>query len=245
MTYNRFYEHYARVKQYLRFKRAELQALIIVGFIIGFIYSMAQDLGETLLLLNWAKFFVLATIVGLISLFLRLTLQKIMALKYGYYAQFKVFWEGMAASLVFSFLSMGALPLVFPGNLSLIFMVRQRIGDFRYGYNFEETAIITLWGLIGNIYLATIFAMLNLAYPGNFFFKTGMLLNIIMGICFLLPLPWLEGLQIFFGSRFYYGLAIAAWLLSTLLLLSGTKIGIIILILVGAIALIGNLLWGA
>lgn len=238
----RFFEHYQRVKQYYRFSKVELNSLLIVILVTGFIFSM-QHPGEELSLFNWLKYFIYAVILAAMAFFLRLSLQKIFALDKGYYAEFKIWWEGLAASLVLSFLSLGYLPLILVGGINSIFMVRQRLGEFRYGYSYEENAVIALWGMVGNLYLATMFALLNMVFPGTFLFSTGMVMNIVMAICFLLPLPWLEGLQIFFGWRFIYYVCLATWLLVTLLLLSGTKIGLIIVIIGGALFGIFRLLW--
>jgi hypothetical protein len=52
----------------------------------------------------------------------------------------------------------------------------------------------------------------------------------------LIPLPQLDGLMIFLSSRVFYVLGILAVLLAAILLLTGTKIGIIIAIIVGGTA---------
>jgi len=239
----RFFETLSRVREYFRFSKVELTSLLVVTLVIGFIFSMRHP-GEELRFFNWLKFFFLSVILAALSMFTRISLQKIYALHRGYYGEFKIWWEGLVGSLIVAFLSLGWVPLILVGGLNTIFMVRQRLGEFRYGYSYEENSVACIWGLIGNLYLATLFGILSLAYPESFFFTTGITMNLIMGICFLLPLPWLDGLKVFFGSRFYYFVALAAWLLVTLLLISGTKIGLIIVVLAGVLYIIFNMLWG-
>jgi len=239
----KIFETYSRIKQYLRFSKAELIYLTIISIVVGFIFSM-QHPGDELRLFNYLGYFFLATILAAISMFFRVALQKGYALYRGYYGEFKIWWEGLVASVVIAFLSLGRLPIVLLGNISSVFMIRHRLGEFRYGYSYEENSVVALWGFLANLYLATIFAILNLVFPGTFFFYTGMLMNIVMMLCFMIPVPWLDGLQIFFGSRFYYFISLAAAILASILLLSQTKIGLVIVIVGGTGFAIFRLLWG-
>ena len=89
--------------------------------------------------------------------------------------------------------------------------------------------------------LAVFFAIGLYLMPQSYFFEKGLFLNLIMAGCSLIPLPKLDGLMILFSSRVIYCLTaftvLLAWaLLWVLLKLTGTKIGIIIAIVIGGLA---------
>ena len=63
-----------------------------------------------------------------------------------------------------------------------------------------------------------------------------MTLNIIMAFCSLLPIPQLEGLNIFFGSRLIYYLGLIITPVITLLVVTQTKIGLSFLVIASIIA---------
>jgi hypothetical protein len=66
-----------------------------------------------------------------------------------------------------------------------------------------------------------------------------------MAFCSLIPLPQLDGLSIFFGSRSMYVVGWVIALLGAILLLSRTKIGLILAITIGSIMGIFYILIGS
>ena len=63
-----------------------------------------------------------------------------------------------------------------------------------------------------------------------------MMLNWIMALCSAFPLPQLDGLNIYFGSRSLYYVTLAAVVVFGALLLTQTQLGLILAVLVTAIA---------
>ena len=57
-----------------------------------------------------------------------------------------------------------------------------------------------------------------------------------MAFCSLIPAPQLDGLNIFFGSRNLYYFAISLVLVMGVILLTKTKIGLVLIVLIGASA---------
>lgn len=231
----------SRVEDFYKFNRQELVSLIIAVFIFAFMFSF-RDWGETF---EWAvgikNLLITSFVVGL-SFFFRLSCQKIYALSQGYLAEFKIWWVGVIFSLVLTFLTLGVIPLVLLGTMSVTFMVRQRLGEFRYGMSHKENTIISVWGIVGNLILALLFAYGYYYLPQSYFFHQGLIFNMLMAICALLPLPWLDGLSLFFGSRATYGIMWFTVLLAAALLLTQTKIGLIIALIIGLVAGAVNIL---
>jgi hypothetical protein len=228
----------ARVKEFFHFSKSELSGLLLVALITGFIFSF-RDWGDEFfdVAIGFAHLIAAILLAGF-TLFVRSSLQKIYALSQGYKIIMKTWFVGTYVALALSFLSLGTLSIVLPGTFTSAFMVKQRLGEFRYGFNNFENGMIGFWGIMGNIGLALFFAILAYFFPGNYIFEKGITLNLIMGFATLLPFPQLDGLKIFFGRRILYYATVGIMLLSTLLIISKTKIGLIISIILMAIGII-------
>ena len=226
----------ARIKEHFGFSRQEFFGVIAAVIITAFIFSFRDWGADQFSFGIGLKNLFLVLLVAVVSFFFRISCQKIYALSGGYKAEFKVWWTGLIIALIIAFVTAGRIPLILIGGISAAFMVRQRLGEFRYGFSYMENGIIALWGVLGNIIMAAVFAIGLYALPQNYFFSQGLLLNIIMAICALLPLPQLDGLNIFFGSRIMYVIAVFSVLLTAVLLLTKTKVGLITVIVIGTLA---------
>lgn len=234
----------ARIKTFFRFSKEELISLGVAIFVGGFLFSL-QFPEEVFTFHAWIYYFILALLVSTISFFWKVSTQKMEALKHGYYAEFHVIWVAVAITLLIGILSRGYLPILFLGVVSTSFMVRQRLGEFRYGYSFEDNSRIIKDGIITNLVAATVFAFGAFMFPGSFFFETGIIFNLVLALCTILPIPRLDGMTLLFGSKFLFFLSLGAIVLYSILLLSSTKIGLVIAITIGVIAKIISLLWTA
>ncbi len=229
-------EFRARLKQFYEFSSQERSSLLIGILITAFIFSF-RDWGEQQLdittgLLNLFLVLIIATI----SILFRLSCQKVYGLSQGLKAEFKVWWPGIIVALLLAIISNGRLPLILLGTMAVSFMVKQRLGEFRYGFSFIENAMIAFWGIIGNLIMAGLFALGLYLSPHTYLFSKGLALNIIMAFCSLIPLPQLDGLAIFWGSRPLYFAAILLTSIISVLLLTQTLIGLIISFATGIIA---------
>lgn len=222
-----FPELRSRLSSYFSFSKRELWTLGIAILITAFIFSF-RDWGEEQLDVSagLGNLFLMLLIVGLSFVF-RLSCQKAYALSQGYQATFKIWWLGLGIAFVVAFLSVGRLPLALLGTMHVAFLERLRLGEFRYGFSYEQNGRIAFWGIIGNLILAILFAVGLHVLPESYLFAKGLWLNLVMAFFSLLPLPQLDGLAIFFGSRVLYGVAIGVVLLTGVLLLTGTTAGLI------------------
>jgi len=114
-------------------------------------------------------------------------------------------------------------------------MVKQRLGEYRYGVSYWNEGMISLWGILGNLILALVFAIGGYFAPESYFFSKGMILNLVMAFCYLLPIPQLDALKIYFGSRTLYYFAIFIVFLFAVLLLTKTMVGLILAVVAAAI----------
>jgi len=240
-----FKELAARVKQFFGFNHQELQGIIIGVLVTGFIFSFKDWGVEEFNLIYGLRSLLLTTIAAGISFFGHIAPQKIYALSAGYLAEFKTWWAGIIIALVLCFISLGNLTLVLAGGIWLSFMVRQRLGQFRYGYSMEEQAITGLWGILGSLIFAGLFRAGNYFLPEVLFFEKGLMISLVFAICSILPIPGLDGLNIFFGSRATYVVSLIMVVIATLLLLFGGGWGLLVSVVLGLIGGIAAILYGS
>ncbi len=229
-------ELYARIKEEFRFSWEEVSGLIIATLITGFIFSFKDWGGDQFNLLIGIKNLLSVIFITAVAFFFHCSCQKVYGLSTGHKVEFKLWWTGIMIALVLAFVTMGRLPLILVGGVTTSFMVRQRLGEFRYGPSWKANGLIGIWGILGNLILAVIFAVGLYLLPQNYFFQKGLILNLIMAGCNLIPLPKLDGLMILFSSRVFYFLTAFGVLLAAVLLATGTKIGLIIAIVIGGLA---------
>ncbi len=228
-------ELWARIKEFLRFSRQETTGLIFAVILTGFIFSFRDWGTEKFDPAFGLQNLLIVTLVAAVSIFFRIACQKIYALSQGYNAEFKIWWPGLLIMLIVAFISLGRLPIILVGTVVSSLMVKQRLGEFRYGFSYKDNAIVAMWGLYGNLIAALLFAIGLHSLPQSYFFGKGLVLNLVMAFFSLLPLPQLDGLQIYFGSRNMYYLGIALVLLAGLLLLTKTTIGLITAVVIGSL----------
>ena len=240
-----FRELQARVKEFLRFSKQEIIGLGAAILVTAFIFSFRDWGDEQFEFVTGVTHLLTLISVAAVSFGFRLSCQKIYALSQGYLAEFKPWWTGLIIAVIVTFITIGRIPLIFIGGVVAALMVKQRLGEFRYGFSFFENAVISLWGILGNILAAIIFAIGLHFLPQSYFFSKGLVMNIVMAFCALFPLPQLDGAQIYFGSRGGYYLAIGVVFLTALLLLTKTTFGLITMIIIAALAGIIYLLIGS
>ncbi len=224
-------ELFSRVKDFLRYTSHELVGIGAGILIAGFIFSFRDWGTDQFDALVGLQHLFLVFIIAALSLFFRTACQKIYALDEGYKAEFNPWWMGMGVSLVLGFLTFGYVPLILVGNMTNAFMVRQRLGEFRHAFSYWHNAMIAYWGMLGNLIMAILFSIGAYFVPGSYFCNKGITLNLIMAACSLLPLPQLDGLAIFWGSRKIYVLGILLVVLAAVLLLTKTGAGLLFAII--------------
>ncbi len=209
----------ARVKAHYTFEKQELAGIFVSVFLAGFIFSFRNWGGEQFDAMQGLVNLILMIFVAAISIWFRLTAQKIYGLSQGHQATFKVWWVGLALSAILCFMTLGKFPLLLMGGMVTAFMVKLRLGEFRYGFSYWVNGMIGMWGVFASLLLGLIFATFSYLSPSSYFFSQGVLFNIIVAWCTLIPLPQMDGFNIFFGSRYVYFAAIIAVAIATVLLM--------------------------
>jgi len=225
----------ARAQAEFRFSKLEIIGILVAVVVAAFVFSFRDWGVDTFDAVVGVKNLCAVILIAAISFFFRITCQKLYGLAEGHKAEFKIFWAGILITLLVGFFSAGHVPLVLLGTIFTSFMVRQRVGEMRYGLNYWVNGMTAYWGPMANMILAIFFGVGLYFLPQSYFFSKGLVLNIIMAICSMIPIPQLDGLTIFMGSRGLYYTGIVVILLGSLLLLTKTAIGLIIIVLLGGL----------
>jgi len=229
-------EFFRRVKQYYRFSQSEITGIIASVFILGIIFSFRDWGNQQFDLTIGLTHLFLVFLIAAISIIFRITIQKFVGLSRGYNPEFKIWWVGLFLSLILALVSNGRLTLVLMGTVFSTLMIKLRLGEFRYGFSLLDNAIIAFWGILGSLIIASLFGIGLYFFPESYIFYKGMLLNLIMAFCSLLPVHQLEGLNIFFGSRLIYYIGFILTAIIALILITQTKIGLTFLVIASVIA---------
>lgn len=138
---------------------------------------------------------------------------------------------GVILPLLITFLSSGGL--FFTGVISSIFRVnpQYRLGRLYTNLTEFEEAKIALAGPMSNILLAIFIKLLGLNSLDDLMFVSS-----VTAVSYIIPLPGLDGIKIYFGSKLLYVFSFAFILISAFLL--NFLNGLFALILSGMIALI-------
>ena len=232
-----FQELRVRIIDFFRITKNETKAFLIASAVAALVFSFCdwgpanQCGGEFSLWLGLVHLLIVFSIV-FVSLLFRISCQKIYALNQGYTAHFRPWWNGMALSLVIGVISMGKGAVLLPGRIHAEVLGKQRLGESSPSFSYLDNAQIALWGIISHFLLALFFAIGSFAWPDTYFFVKGFALNMVIGFFSLLPLPQLEGLQLFFGSRPIYYTTIISFIVLGALLLIPSKISLVITIII-------------
>ena len=220
-------EKQARIQEFFRFSKEEVFGLLAAVIIAAFIFSFRDWVVEFNAATGIRNWIVMSFIIA-VTLAVRLSIQKISGLTEGYKGEFKVWWSGLATALIIAFISVGRIPLVLIGTMANSMMTKQRLGEFRYGFSHAGYAAIAALGVIVNLALATVSAVGLYFLPNNYLFGKGLIFNLVMAICSLIPIKQLDGLAIFFGNRKAYFYLLGGVLIYWILLLSKTRMGLIL-----------------
>lgn len=205
--------------QRLIFEKSEKHQLISAIIVLAFVFSVKNITNFW----NWIGSFILMFILTGISLLIKIIAQKKAAIASGARANFelwrihrlgfsqarKIKWSfinwvsnaWLIVPLLISLFSNGQIPFAAPGTIKVTESPAYRLGK-KYSFTTEfEVAKIALIGPITNILFAliikTIFGTSGIA--GALIF-----INIAMAISNILPIPKLDGGQVFFGSLLLY-----------------------------------------
>ncbi len=207
-----------KAKRYYAFSREELKWLVIsillMGLIVGF-----NDGREKFELQYWLANLLLSLIAVTVAVFAHETAHRITGLEQGYKTTFKPFFYGLLAGLILSIISYGKIIFLAYGNAFINIIEKHRLGYFRYQLGYFHYGTVSIMGPLINIVLAIFFKTIPFI-PQPLADKL-VLVNIILALTMMLPIPGTDGLPILFASRWVYFLSYGAMTGISIFLLKG------------------------
>jgi Zn-dependent protease len=183
----------------MTFSKSEIRDLSIAWLVLGFCFSfryLFSGLGA------FATFLVVALIgIGTGFVFHELS-HKLVAQRFGYLAEFRLWKVGLIIALASAIISLGQLLFFAPGAVYVSSYSRS-----------HEQGLIAAAGPLANIILAPLFYLLS--YSSGFLGligQWGFIINLWLAAFNLLPMPPLDGRKIYsWNSRAWIALAVVSW----------------------------------
>lgn len=194
-----------KVKRYFKFSPEETRAFIISAIFLGFIFSFRKwGLGSSVDVGEGLKNFLLMTLIGAITIFVHIGIQRLHALRLGYKPEFRLWSYGIFGSLIVCLLSNGHIAIPLYGGTEIHMMLKHRLGHFRYGVNMVNIGLVAFMGPLGLLFFAYFMKLINIALVSQLI-KQLILVNLLVAVWNMLPIPpVIDGARIFFWSRMSY-----------------------------------------
>ncbi len=181
-----------------------MSALVAVHMGFGLIYE-AFSLDALAGLLAFGFYFGLAFIIIVPAFVLHELGHKFLAQKFGYWAEYRMWTQGLLLAVLITIISRGQFLFVAPGA---VYFAQQ---GFAAGTK-EKVGRIGLIGPVINLFLGVGFGLLSFFVPSGLWsgvFKVGASVNAFLAIFNLIPFPPLDGEKVFVWDKKIWIAAIA------------------------------------
>ncbi len=172
----------------------EIRDIVIASAVLAvvFSYSGLSEIDAFFVALPLAVF---AVVTGFI---LHELAHRFFARRYGAYAEFQMWREGLLLALAIAFLTNGNFVFAAPG--AVVIYPRANLWGHAPVMTKKKMGIVSIAGPIVNIVLASAFLVTNLYYPSQML-ELGARVNVWLALFNLIPLPPLDGSKIFFWDK--------------------------------------------
>ena len=223
------------VKRHFDISQKEIQGYILTSFLISiiiffFVWRITDfSIGRGIL------HFIGIFLGSLISMATFIIIPKLIAIMKKYTATYTTWLNGLLSGLVIGFVSMGYLPIVFPGMIEVKTIDRLRHGIVFPGENKKEIFLILVSAPVFALFLGLIFKSLYVNTQAVFFYY-GLLINTFIAIFSLLPFGSNLGIHLFYTNKSKYFIVLFFTIFFSIFLLANSVWAIIISLL-GAVIL--------
>lgn len=195
----------------MKISRTEIEHLGVAWLVLGLCFSVRYLFHQPQL---FPTFFLIA-LIGLGTAFIGHELaHKLVAQKFGYQAEFRLWWLGLVIAALTAFLTMGRILFAAPGAVYIFAYTRPR-----------EEGVIAVSGPLANLVLAFLFYFF--LGQGNGFTaiigQYGFIINLWLAAFNLLPIPPLDGSKVM------------SWNLGVWIIVTATAWGLFVLTMAGIV----------
>lgn len=220
-----FYNLWDKFKKYGGFSPKELKNLVLVILILGFVVGFNDGRSEFEIIPWLFNLFNCILIVAL-SVFVRETVRRAHALHFGHKVEFKIWVFGLGFSLVAAVVSMGKIPILVYGGMLASILPAHRLGYFRYRLSYHDLAGVSFLTNFSSLVLAVFFKIFT--FLPNPLIQKAMVINLLFACTNMLPIPPMDGANIFYAHRVGYIFALVLILTSSALLYFGSLLAALI-----------------
>lgn len=206
-----------KIKRYFGFSKQEKRWLLIsilaIGIIVGF-----DDGKEFFVLSHWVINLLYMLAIVAFSLFVREAAHRIFGLMNGYKVEYLPSFHTLVLGMILAFISNGRIFFFLaPNTVKLEMLEKHRLGYFRYGLSYGNVGTVSLMGPLASILLAVLFKVFT--FLPSSLIERAVIINVALAVSNMLPIPGLDGMQMFFASRAAYIFAVGAILGMSIFLL--------------------------
>lgn len=195
-----------KVSRYFAFDKKEWIHFATITLVLAFIFSFKEWGAETFDLFAGLSNLLIAVVIAGISILVHHSMQRLVAIQYGYKATHSTVWSGIIIGLLAAIFTNGNIPILVASSVSVSFLPIHRLGKHRFGVNIGSHGIIAFSGPLANLLLAGIVKVINFGANSAFLDKL-VLFNILFAVYNMIPMPPLDGGYILWASRLLYSFA--------------------------------------
>ncbi len=220
----------------LRFNTIEIQlilfTLVLNAFVLAFRRWGLSGFEVQEAIINFAYFFSLLFCLYIIFL----VAQKITALKLGYTPIYEIWSLGPMIAVLITFMTYGLLPLLYLGHMQLERIKRRRIGLLEQSVHFRGKFLVALMGpltlfLINLLIITPLYVATQSQLIYDILFASSLIILFTS-----IPLPRSNGINLIMAYPKTWLVIFLFGLISTILLLFGTLINLLLVLILSAIA---------
>lgn len=197
------------VKKYFTFSSSEIQGIIAGTVLLGFMFSFREWGVQVFDVASGVRNLISSILVVALVFLVYTSSQKLFALAKGYTAEFKTWIYGLLFGLVITFVTRGYIVAVLSGGVFIYHMAGQHLGKYQYGLRVKDIGQVALIGPVSVLILAIIFKLINLALNIPLAQKV-VAVGLWFAVFSMLPIPSLDGANVFFFSRTMWVLSFVA-----------------------------------
>ena len=203
------------------FTDKEIYGLLVVGVFIGFMLFIYWG-NKTTTVLSITTL-IITIFISLISLIIHLLSQKVIGKFMGYAVNWEIEPKGLVSNLIIWLLSnLKIFPIPIYGSITLEPIQELRFGK-KPGFKFYHLGWTAVSGCIANLILALLLKYIWI-YTESSIIEYFIFINMLIAFFMSLPLPFTDGIHLFFASRLDYVTYLATMVFFCILLL--TPLGI-------------------
>lgn len=216
-----------RVRKYGGFSADELKGIFIsilaMGFIVGF-----NDNRTTFQFNLWFANLLLCFIIVAFSVFFKEMVKRLYGISHSFRVEYRYWFYGLITGIILTIISNGKLLFLATSGIVMHMLPTHRLGKYRYGLSYNILGMTSMFGPVANASLAVIAK--TLVFLPQPLIQKIIIINIAMALSNMLPIPPLDGSNLFFALRPAY------------FFIFGSMIGIAFLLLHPAVSVLASVI---